>query len=121
MVGENIGLNQANEARTLIKLLEPAERSGDIGLHASSEAVTDGFIAVIESRTFIRECIRRSMQSAFPLHVQTFSEAVELQQSQLPNLILISEIEGNRELRRQRLQVIVSHRAENTRHCAGLQ
>ena len=97
MVGENIGLNQANEARTLIKLLEPAERSGDIGLHASSEAVTDGFIAVIESRTFIRECIRRSMQSAFPLHVQTFSEAVELQQSQLPNLILISEIEGNRD------------------------
>src|SRR5271163_1511307 len=71
--------------------------SGDIGLHASSEAVTDGFIAVIESRTFIRECIRRSMQSALPLHVQTFSEVEELQRNQLPSLILICEIEDNRD------------------------
>jgi len=96
-VGDNIGLNKVDGARALTELWEPAERSEDIGLHASSEAVTDGFIAVIESRTFIRECIRRSMQSAFPLHVQTFSEAVELQRSQLPNLILISEIEDNRD------------------------
>src|SRR5271168_2343040 len=92
VVGENIGLNQVGGARALKKAWQPAERPEDIGLHASSEAVTDGFIAVIESRTFIRECIRRSMQSALPLHVQTFSEVEELQRDQLPSLILISEI-----------------------------
>ena len=96
-MGENISLIQVDGARALTQLREPAERSEDIGLHASGEAVTDGFIAVIESRTFIRECIRRSMQSAFPLHIQTFSEPVELQRGQLPNLILISEIEDNRD------------------------
>ena len=97
MVGENIGLIRVDGARALTQLQEPAERSEEIGLHASGEAVTDGFIAVIESRTFIRECIRRSVQSAFPLHIQTFSEAVELQRGQLPNLILISEIGDNRD------------------------
>jgi hypothetical protein len=35
-------------------------------------------IAVIESRTFVRECIRRSVQSAFPLPVLTYSTAHEL-------------------------------------------
>jgi hypothetical protein len=96
-VGENIDLIQVDGARALSQLREPAERSEDIGLHASGEAVTDEFIAVIESRTFIRECIRRSMQSAFPLHIRTFSEAVELQRYQLPNLILLSEIKDNRD------------------------
>ena len=80
------------------RFLETAERSEEIGLDASGEAasaITDGFIAVIESRTFIRECIRRSMQSAFPLQIQTFSEAVELQRkcNRLPNLILLSAME----------------------------
>jgi DNA-binding NarL/FixJ family response regulator len=97
VVGENIGLNQVGAARALKKAWQPAERPEDIGLHASSDAVTDGFIAVIESRTFIRECIRRSMQSALPLHVQTFSEVEELQRNQLPSLILICEIEDNRD------------------------
>ena len=59
----------------------------------------DGFIALIESRIFIRECIRRSMQSALPMQIQTFSKAVELQQKchNLPNLILLSASEGSQE------------------------
>ena len=95
-MGENIGLNQVGGARALKKAWQPAERPEDVSLHASSEAVTGEFIAVIESRTFIRECIRRSMQSALPLHVQTFSKVDELQRNELPNLILISEMEDNR-------------------------
>jgi len=39
-------------------------------------AEADGFIAVIESRTFIRECVRRSVQSAFSLPVLTYSTAI---------------------------------------------
>jgi DNA-binding NarL/FixJ family response regulator len=101
-VGDNIGPIQLNEAHALTQLLETAERSEEIDLDASGEAIsttTEGFIALIESRAFIRECIRRSMQSAFPLQIQTFSEAIELQRKchSLPNLILLSTLEESRE------------------------
>jgi DNA-binding NarL/FixJ family response regulator len=39
----------------------------------------DGFIAVIESRIFLQECIRRSMQSAFSLPILTCSTLSELE------------------------------------------
>ena len=60
---------------------------------------TDEFIALIESRAFIRECIRRSMQSALPLQIRTFSQAIELQRiaDQTPKLILLSALDDNNE------------------------
>ena len=99
---DNIGPIQVDGSRTLTQLPETPERSEEIDLRASSDAVStiaDGTIAVIESRTFIRECIRRSMQSAFPFHIQTFSEPIELQQKcdRPPSLILISD--NNRDSR----------------------
>ena len=101
-MGDNIGLIRVDEAHALTQFQETAERSEEIDLHGSGETVstiTDEYIAVIESRTFIRECIRRSMQSAFPLQIQTFSEALELQRKRhkLPKLILLSAIESNKE------------------------
>ncbi len=68
-----------------------------------------GFIAVIESRTFIRECIRRSVQSAFPLPVLTYSTAIELGQHDLltsPQLIIISWVEDNKEASTNALKVL---------------
>ena len=99
---DNIALIRVDEAQALTRLPETAEDSEENCLSASGEAVraiTDGFIALIESRTFIRECIRRSMQSAFPLQIQSFSEAIELQRNchKLPKLILLSTIEDNKE------------------------
>jgi DNA-binding NarL/FixJ family response regulator len=85
------------------------ERSNDIGpFEAGSSAEADGFIAVIESRTFIRECIRRSVQSAFPLPVLTYSTAVELGQQHLtsPQLIIFSWVEDNREASISALKVL---------------
>jgi DNA-binding NarL/FixJ family response regulator len=99
-VGDNIGLIRLDEGRALTQLLETAERYEEIGLHASGEAVTavaEGFIALIESRTFIRECIQRSMQSAFRLQIKAYSEAIELQQKCHPRLILLSAIEDSKE------------------------
>ncbi len=99
-MGDNIGLIQVDENQALTQLLETAERSEEIDLHTSAgSTITDEFIAVIESRTFIRECIRRSMLSAFPLQIHTFSDAIELQRKcrKLPKLILLSEIEDNKE------------------------
>ena len=99
-MGNKIGLVQLNEAQGLIPPLETEGYYEELGLRASAASTkTDGFIALIESRIFIRECIRRSMQSVFPLQIQTFSEAVELQQKChiLPNLILLSAIEESKE------------------------
>ena len=66
----------------------------------SGSAEADGFIAVIESRTFVGQCIRRSMQSAFPLPVLTYSTAIELEKQHLltsAHLIIFSWVEGSKE------------------------
>ncbi|MFY9970270.1 MAG: response regulator transcription factor [Roseiarcus sp.] len=85
-----------NQART--PFLETVARSREIESGGPAEIgspTADEFIAVIESRTFIGECIRRSMLPAFPLQIETFSDAVELQRKcrKQPRLILLSEIE----------------------------
>jgi DNA-binding NarL/FixJ family response regulator len=83
----------------LTRQLKSGERSQEIGGFEAHSAEADGVIAVIESRTFIRECIRRSVQSAFPLPVLTYSTAVELEQQRLlipPKLIIFSWVEDNR-------------------------
>jgi DNA-binding NarL/FixJ family response regulator len=58
-----------------------------------------GFIAVIESSIFLRESIRRSLQSAFPLPVITYSSVSELQRQPRPvgpTLVALSLLEvGN--------------------------
>ena len=97
---DNIGLVRVDGVRALTLLPETPGRSGEIDHHPGSNTVktiNDGLIAVIESRVFLRECIRRSLQAAFPFPVQTFSEPTELQQrcDQLPNLILISDNDGD--------------------------
>jgi hypothetical protein len=52
------------------------EEIDDRRAYGSGGAKLGGFIAVIESRTFIGECIQRSVQSAFALPVLTYSTAV---------------------------------------------
>src|ERR1700720_1955565 len=75
----------------------------------SGGAKLGGFIAVIESRTFIRECIRRSVQSAFAQPVLTYSTAVELEQQHLltsAQLIIFSWGDGNTEASTNALKVL---------------
>jgi DNA-binding NarL/FixJ family response regulator len=110
-VSDNTSLVQVDGAQALTQLPEAPERSEEIDLRASSNAVstiTARFIAVIESRTFIRECIRRSMQSSFPSYIQTFSEPIELRQKcqQLPSLILLSGTDYNRDLSAEVLKTL---------------
>jgi DNA-binding NarL/FixJ family response regulator len=83
----------------LIQQLKTGERFREIGPFEGGSAEADGFIAVIESRTFIRECLRRSVQSAFPLPVLTYSTAIELEQQHLltsAKLIIFSWVEDNK-------------------------
>jgi DNA-binding NarL/FixJ family response regulator len=74
----------------------PAE---EIDLQQVEEgANTNAVIAVIESRTFLQECIRRSMQSDFCLPVMTYATVSELE-GQLskvsPALVILSLMQGN--------------------------
>ena len=62
--------------------------------------IVDSFIAVIEGRTFLRECIFRSMQPTFSLPLLTYSTFSELE-SQLGHasaeLVVLSLIEVSNE------------------------
>ncbi len=99
---DNFARIHVKDDQALKQCLEADDPSEKRGLPASLEAISTPngtIIAVIESRAFIRECIRRSMQSAFPLEVQTFSQAIELQRNNgnLPKLILLSESSDKKE------------------------
>jgi DNA-binding NarL/FixJ family response regulator len=90
-----------DEARAETPLSATGQLSEEIDVrpaYGSGGAKLGGFIAVIESRTFIRECIRRSVQSAFPLPVLTYSTTIELEQHLLTSaqLIILSWAEDNR-------------------------
>ncbi len=93
----------------LTQQLKTGEHFQEIGRFGASSAEANGFIAVIESRTFIRECLRRSVQSAFPLPVLTYSTAIELGQHDLltsPQLIIFSWVEDNKEASTNALKVL---------------
>ena len=60
----------------------------------------DVFIALIESSTFLRECIHRGLQLAFTLPVITYSSVSELQRqprSVDPRLVVLSSREAGKE------------------------
>ena len=64
---------------------------------------------MIESRSFIGECLRRSVQSAFPQPVLTYSTVIELEQQHLltsPELIIFSWVEDNKEASTNALKVL---------------
>src|ERR1700748_2008087 len=61
----------------------------------------DGFIAVIESRIFLQECIRRSMQSAFSLPIVTCSTLSELElglKAASAAIVIVSWMGGSHEV-----------------------
>jgi DNA-binding NarL/FixJ family response regulator len=106
---DNLDLIPAENALALTRLQKTDERSKEIGPLEVGSAEVNGYIAVIESRTFIRECIRRSVQSAFPLQVLTYSTAIELEQQRplsSPKLIIFSWAQDNREANTNTLKLL---------------
>jgi DNA-binding NarL/FixJ family response regulator len=66
-----------------------------------SSPKTNGFIAVIESRIFLQECIRRSMQSAFSLPILTCSTLSELElelKAASAAIVIVSWMEASNEV-----------------------
>jgi DNA-binding NarL/FixJ family response regulator len=108
-VHDNLDRIPVENTLALTQRPKAGERSKEIGRFEAGSAEAGGFIAVIESRTFIRECIRRSVQSAFPLPVLTYSTATELEQQHLltsPQLIIFSWVEDNKEASTNALKVL---------------
>jgi DNA-binding NarL/FixJ family response regulator len=108
-VQDNLDRIPVENALALTQLPKTDGRSKEIGPLEVGSAEVNGFIAVIESRTFIRECIRRSVQSAFPLQVLTYSTAIELEQQRplsSPKLIIFSWAQDNREANTNTLKLL---------------
>jgi AraC-like DNA-binding protein len=106
---DNLDRIPVGNAVALTKQQKTGERSKEIGPLKARSAEADGFIAVIESRSFVRECLRRSLQSAFPLPVLTYSTALELEQQDLltsPQLVIFSWVEDNKEASTSALKVL---------------
>ena len=67
---------------------------------ASARARAGGFIAVIDGRTFLRECIRRSMQSAFSLPLVAYPSVSNIGRQidhASAELVILSLTEGSNE------------------------
>ena len=119
-----IAIDEAR-AETQLSSTDQLVEEIDDRAHGGGGAKLGGFIAVIESRTFIRECIGRSVQSAFAQPVLTYSTAVELEQQHLftsAQLIIFSWVEDNNtEASTNALKVLSNARAEDTGNCPRLQ
>ena len=66
----------------------------------------EGVIGIIESRTFLRECIRRSMQSSFQATIVTYSDFSEFENEighSRPSVILLPLVDGTVEGAKQSL------------------
>jgi len=73
-MGDNLGIIEAQAQRQLLPTGALAQEG-----EADGSPKVNGFIAVIERRIFLQECIRRSMQSAFSFPVVTCSTLSELE------------------------------------------
>ena len=98
-MGDNVGtcipIIEAQAQRQLLqtgRLAQEREEGGNLKV--------DGFIAVIESRMFLGECIRRNMQSAFSLPVVTCSTLAELKlklKAASAAIVILSWLEASNE------------------------
>ena len=84
---------------SLLEQSGSAEQTEPGSAFVAAAAKIDGFIAVIESRTFLQECIRRSARLALPLPIITYSTVFELEQHSpaSPEIIILSLTQGGGE------------------------
>ena len=99
-MGDGVASIPTDKARVGMSQLEQSGLAEEAERHSAfvaAAAKVDGFIAVIESRTFLRECIRRSARLALPLPIFTYSTVFELEQQHspaLPEIVIVSLTEG---------------------------
>jgi len=93
------GARAATQVVEIVKLNRYSTEAGNVlDAEQSSPGGIDELIVIIESRTFLRECMRRSVQSAFAVPVETYSSVLELENRHLSapiSLVIMSMSEGN--------------------------
>jgi DNA-binding NarL/FixJ family response regulator len=96
-----VSFDSTAEARSIPQLFRTGRHSEEIDAHhthGESSAEVCDFIAIVESRLFLRECIGRSLQSAFTAQVIPYSTVFDLETRCLEEplkLIVLSLSEGN--------------------------
>jgi DNA-binding NarL/FixJ family response regulator len=100
------------DARAVAPPVETGDLSkefGELREYEGSSADVGGFIAVIESRTFLAECFRRSVQSAFPVPVVIYSTVAELERRRhgaSPGIVILSLTDGDSEASVKALKIL---------------
>ena len=108
MVG--VSFVPVNDAGVVTQLQEIRGASEDV--HHAFEGGSpqgDGFIALIESRTFLADCIRLSVKSAFAVPIVTYSTVIELEQHHndaWPKTIILSLTGGDNEASSNTLKML---------------
>ncbi len=91
------------DPHAVTQLLKPGRPCQEVDIRRAAEGSTaegDGFIAVIESRLFLGECVRRSIQTAISLPVVTYPTASELERQlgkTTVQLVILSLTESSNE------------------------
>ena len=99
-MGDGVASIPTDKARVGMWQLEQSGLAEEAERHSAfvaAAAKVDGFIAVIESRTFLGECIRRSARLALPLPIITYSTVFELEQRHSPaspEIVIVSLTEA---------------------------
>jgi DNA-binding NarL/FixJ family response regulator len=96
-MGDGVAWIPTDKARVGISQLEQSGSAERHGAFVAAAAKVDGFIAVIESRTFLGECICRSARLALPLPIITCATVFELEQQHspaLPKILIVSLTEA---------------------------
>jgi DNA-binding NarL/FixJ family response regulator len=102
-MGDGVAWIPTDKARAGMSQLEQSGLAEEAERHSAfvaAAAKVDGFIAVIESRTFLGECIRRSARLALPLPIITYSTVFELEQQHSPaspEIVIVSSTEAGSE------------------------
>jgi DNA-binding NarL/FixJ family response regulator len=105
-------VNSTAEARSTPRLFATGWRSELIDTHCTYEEGSAGvgnFVAIVESRLFLRECIRRSLESAFQVQIGQYSTVFDLKtklHSEPPKLIILSLSEGNTQASANALNIL---------------
>jgi DNA-binding NarL/FixJ family response regulator len=99
-MGDGVAWIPTDKARVGMSQLEQnglAEEAERHSAFVAAAAKVDGFIVVIESRTFLGECIRRSARLALPLPIIIYSTVFELEQQRSPvspEIVIVSLTEA---------------------------
>ena len=92
-MGDGVAWIPTDKARVGISQLEQSGSAERHSAFVAAAAKVDGFIAVIESRTFLGECICRSARLALPLPIITCATVFEPEQQHspaLPKILIVS-------------------------------